>query len=232
MTQMVIRYYTYLYLQIYLIPNSKILLKIKMLDYNIFTSNSFFYPVKDNTFLCFKSLEKTDREKFIAAFQKLSKASIYHRFFGFMKELSDKQLDDLLNTDKKDHIAWTAFDIKDDDMIGVGVGRFKRSETNPQEAELALTVVDEYQENGVGTVLLAIMYYLATKLDIKIFTGIMLADNHRLIRRFKELGAKIKRIGNEYEMRLPININDFPKSNYSKKIIPVLQFLKENKFCL
>lgn len=203
-----------------------------MLDYNVFTGNSFFYPVKDNTYLCFKSLEKNDREKFIAAFKRLSKASIYHRFFGFMKELTNTQLTNLLNTDKKDHVAWTAFDIIDEELIGVGVGRFKRSNINLQEAELALTVIDEYQENGVGTVLLAIMYYLASKLDINIFTGIILADNHRLIRRFKELGAKMKRIGNEYEMRLPVftNFNDLPNSNYSKNIVPVLQFLEENNF--
>ncbi len=205
-----------------------------MLDYNIFTSDSFFYPVKDNTFLCFKSLEKTDREKYLAAFKKLSKASIYHRFFGFVKDLTNKQLEELLNTDKKNHLAWAALDIQGDDMIGVGVGRFKRSKSKPQEAELALTVLDEYQGNGVGTVLLAIMYYLGTKLDVKIFTGIILADNHRLIRRFKQLGAKMKRIGNEYEMRLPVfsNFSDLPNSEYSKNIVPVLQFLEENNFYL
>ncbi|MCK5702194.1 MAG: hypothetical protein KAI29_13610 [Cyclobacteriaceae bacterium] len=204
-----------------------------MLDLNVFTGNSFFYPLRDNTYLCFKALEKRDREKFIEGFKKLSKASVYHRFFGFMKELSDKQLEDLLNTDKKDHVAWTAFDIKNDDMIGVGVGRFKRSTTNPHEAELALTVIDEYQNKGTGSILLAIMYFLASKLEIDIFTGFILSDNSKLIQRFRELGAIMTRTGNEFEMRLPVfkNFNKIPKSNYSSVIKPILQFLKENNFC-
>ena len=61
-----------------------------MLDLKVFTGNSFFYPAKDNTYVCFKALEKRDREKFIDGFNKLSKASVYHRFFGFLKELTDK----------------------------------------------------------------------------------------------------------------------------------------------
>lgn len=204
-----------------------------MLDLTIFAGSSFFYPIRDNTYLCFKALEKVDREKFLDGFRKLSRKTVYHRFFGFMKELTEEQIEDLLNTDKKDHVAWAAFDIVDDDAIGIGVGRFRRSTVNPLEAELALTVIDEYQDKGVGTVLLAIMYYLGIKLDIEVFTGVMLSDNSKLIRRFKELGAEMIRIGTEYEMRLPIfkNINDIPKTKYSRVVKPVLEFLKENDFC-
>ena len=204
-----------------------------MLDLRVFGGNSFFYPAKDNTYLCFKVLEHADRDKFIEGFKKLSRKSVYHRFFGFMKELSPRQIDDLLNTDEKNHVAWAAFDIVDDDTIGIGVGRFRRSIDNPSEAELALTVIDEYQEKGVGTILLAIMYYLASILEIDILTGIIMFDNSKLIRRFKELGAEMKRVGPEYEMRLPIfkNFDDIPKTRYSRILRPILQFLKDNDFC-
>ena len=204
-----------------------------MLDLRVFAGNSFFYPIKDNTYICFKTLGKDDREKFIAAFKRLSQKTVYQRFFGFMKELTDKQVEDFLNTDKKDHLAWAAFDLIGDDTIGIGVGRFKRSEINPNEAELALTVLDEYQDKGIGSVLLAIMYYLASILEINILTGIILSDNFLLIRRFKELGAKMDRIGNEYEMRLPIykDFDALPNTKYSRIIKTILQFLKENDFC-
>ncbi len=204
-----------------------------MLDYQIFGGDSFFYPIRNSTYLCFKQLEKEDREKFIEGFKKLSPNTVFHRFFGFMKELTEKQVEDLLNTNKTDHIAWTAFDIIDDEAYGVGVGRFKRSETTPNEAELALTVIDEYQNKGVGSVLLGIMYYLASKLDIDIFTGFILYDNTRLIKRFKELGADFTRIGSEYEMRLPVykDFDDLPKTRYSRVLNPILQFLRENEFC-
>ncbi len=35
----------------------------KMLDQKVFSDNSFFYPIKDSTYLGYKSLEKGDREK-------------------------------------------------------------------------------------------------------------------------------------------------------------------------
>lgn len=204
-----------------------------MLDLRIFAGNSFFYPIKDNTYLCFKALERHDREKFLDGFKKLSSKSVYHRFFGFMKELTDQQVNDLLNTDKKDHVAWAAMDFVQDDAIGVGVGRFRRSETNPKEAELALTVIDAYQEKGVGTVLLGVMYYLGAILDINIFTGVIMSENAKLIRRFKELGAVMTRVGSEYEMRLPVykNFDEIPRTRYARVLKPVLQFLKENDFC-
>lgn len=203
-----------------------------MLDFKIFTDNSFFYPVKDNTYLCFKTLGKDDREKFIEGFSKLSQKTIYKRFFGFMKELTNKQIADFLDTDKKDHIAWVAFDFVGDEAIGVGVGRFKRSKTNPKEAEMALTVIDEYQGKGAGAVLLAILYYLASKSGIDTLTGIILPVNAKLIRRFRDLGATIIRVRNEYEMTLPIfkDFDKIPNSRYSSIIKTILHFLKENDF--
>lgn len=203
-----------------------------MLDLTLFTDNSFFYPVKDNTYLCFKTLGKDDREKFVEGFSKLSQKSIYKRFFGFLKKLTDEQIDGFLNTDKKDHIAWAAWDFVGDEIFGVGVGRFKRSLTNPKEAEMALTVIDEYQGKGVGAVLLAILYYLAGKSDTEILTGIILPDNVKLIRRFRELGATIIWAGSEYEMTLPVfkDFDKIPDNPYSRVIKSILHFLQENNF--
>jgi GNAT superfamily N-acetyltransferase len=204
-----------------------------MPDLSLFGGNSFFYPTKNNTFICYKILEKGDRQRLIDGFNKLSNASIYHRFFGKMKELSERQLDDFLNTDDKDHIAWVAFDIIEEEVYGVGVGRFRRSKTISTEAELALTVIDEYQNLGVGTTLLGILYFLAAKLDIEVFTGTIMSDNVKLIRRFKELGAVMTRIGSEYEMRLPVKkaFDDMPKTSYAEILKPTLNFLKDNNFC-
>jgi acetyltransferase len=169
----------------------------------------------------------------IEGFAKLSAASVYHRFFGILKELSEKQLDEFLNTDNKDHIAWAAYDIVDDDVYGVGVGRFKRSKTNSKEAELALTVIDEFQNLGVGTTLLGILYFLAANLSIEVFTGTIMSDNVKLIKRFRELGAMMTRVGAEYEMRLPVvkTIEDLPKTRYAQQLKPIMQFLKQNDFC-
>ena len=204
-----------------------------MLDLKVFAGDSFFYPIKGNDYLCFKTIDKNDKEKYLDGFKKLSSKSVYHRFFGFLKELTDQQVDELLDTDQKDHIAWAAFDIIGEETFGVGVGRFKRTPEKSNEAELALTVIDDYQGKGVGTVLLGIMYYLASQLEIDVFTGIILSDNSKLIQRFSQLDAKFNREGNEYEMRLPVykSFDDLPKTRYAYMLKPILQFLKENDLC-
>ncbi len=204
-----------------------------MLDLRIFAGNSFFYPIRDSTYACFKALEESDRDLYIAGFKKLSETSIYHRFFGFKKELTPTQIDELMNVDNYNHIAWTAFDIVDDEPMGIGLGRFKRSKTITTEAELGLTVIDEYQGKGVGSILLAIMYYLGGSVGIETFTGVILVNNVRLIRRFYDLGAQFKRINNEYEMRLPIyrDFSKLPKTDCAAVLMPVLKFLEENRFC-
>ena len=205
-----------------------------MVDLRIFAGNSFFYPIKDSTYICFKALEESDRERYIAGFNKLSETSVYHRFFGFKKELTKSQIDELLNVDNQDHIAWSAFDIIDEEPIGIGVGRFKRSKSNPKEAELGLTVIDEYQGKGVGTVLLAVMYYLGAAVGLETFSGVILVDNVRLIRRFYELGAQFKRTYNIYEMTLPVyrDFSKLPNTDYSSVLRPILKFLEENRFCI
>jgi GNAT superfamily N-acetyltransferase len=204
-----------------------------MTDLKVFAGDSFFYPIQDNSYLCFKVLEPSDRERFLEGFKNLSPQSIYHRFFGVVKELSEKQLTELLNTDRRNNVAWAAFDIINNEPFGIGVGRFKRSPTVPEEAELALTVIDEYQNRGAGTVLLGIMYHLGILLDIKVFTGLIMSDNSRLIRRFIDLGADMKRVGTEYEMRLPLfkDFNQFPQTRYAQLVKPVLTFLEDNNFC-
>ena len=205
-----------------------------MLDLRIFAGNSFFYPIRGNAYICFKSLEQRDREKYIEGFNRLSGKSRYNRFFGFKKELTPSQIDELLNVDNHSHIAWTAFDIVGDEPFGVGVGRFKRSTSRPAEAELGLTVIDDYQGRGVGTILLAVMYYIAGLVEVETFTGIILADNVKVVRWFKELGASVNLIKNEYEMRMPV-YRDFdllPKNHQAHSMRQVLDFLKENDFCI
>lgn len=204
-----------------------------MLDLRLFAGNTFFYPTTDNLYLSYKSIGKSDRANLIDGFNRLSPTSVYHRFFGFLSELSENQLDKLLSIDNKTHVAWAAFDIVNEKPLGVGVGRFRRPDIRATEAELALTVVDDYQGKGIGTVLLGIMYSLAIKLQIETFTGIIMSENDKLIRRFYQLGAQFTRNGSEYEMRLPVfqNFNDIPNSAYKHALIPILEFLQENDFC-
>ncbi len=203
-----------------------------MIDAGTFNSKILTFPSQDNERLYFKSFHAYERNELQSGFQKLSQRSVYHRFMGYIKELSNEQLDALTNLDNINRVAWVSYSVKKGVPYGIGIGRFSRSASTPNEAEIALTVIDEFQNKGVGTILFSILYYLGGQMGISTFTGIILASNLPLILRFQDMGAMMCRYTNEYEMRLPVHtdFSKIPDSRYSKIVIPILKELKMN-FC-
>jgi len=53
------------------------------------------------------------------------------------------------------------------DHPGIGVARFVRLEQDPGVAEFAITVIDEYQNRGLGTLLLKLLLKAAQSLQVR-----------------------------------------------------------------
>jgi GNAT superfamily N-acetyltransferase len=198
-----------------------------------FGGTSFIYPGREGQSFCFKVAEPSDKEKIRTGFSRLSERSVYTRFFEHLKALSDEHLDALVNADQSDHVVWGAFEVNDPVQNGIGLGRFKRDEKDNKIAELGITVIDDYQNHGVGTILLAILYYLASRSDLQYFSGVILSDNWRLLNRFIKLGAQSTRHGTEHQILVPIyrDWDDIPSNSYSDLIRKIMTHLKENKLC-
>jgi GNAT superfamily N-acetyltransferase len=71
---------------------------------------------------------------------------------------------------------------------GIGVARFVRSPSEPTSAEVAVTVIDEWQGRGLGTVLLEVIGARARREGIATFTALMLATNHQMIEVLEGVG--------------------------------------------
>lgn len=71
---------------------------------------------------------------------------------------------------------------------GVGVARYVRSEDDPEAAEIAVAVVDDWQRRGVGTRLASELARRAGEEGIRRFTGLLLADNELMLNLARELG--------------------------------------------
>ena len=72
---------------------------------------------------------------------------------------------------------------------GVGVARYVRDADDPQAAEIALTVADEWQGRGLGTELLARLSHRARQEGVCRFTGVVSCDNVPMGMLMRSVGA-------------------------------------------
>ena len=70
---------------------------------------------------------------------------------------------------------------------GVGVARYVRDRERPDAAEVAVTVIDDWQGRGVGTLLLETLSGRARAEGITTFTALMLATNREMMELFEQL---------------------------------------------
>jgi GNAT superfamily N-acetyltransferase len=103
-----------------------------------------------------------------------------------MGALGAKTLRYLTEIDHHDHEAIVALDERGD--AGIGVARYVRDPMRPECAEVAVTVVDEWQGRGLGTLLLDVLSVRARQEGIGIFTALMLARNEQMMDLFEQLG--------------------------------------------
>lgn len=155
-----------------------------------FIPESITVTLPDGQKVLLREVRTSDRERALAAFDKLSVESVYFRFWNDLLELSESMLDRLTKADQINHIVWCALNPDDIDEPGYGAASLWRFEDDPTMAEVSFTVLDEYQSRGIGTLLLAVMWLLAEKLDINMLRANVLAENKRAIDWLLDIGGR------------------------------------------
>lgn len=121
----------------------------------------------------------------------LSDKSLYSRFFTTWREMLEWQLPELVMVDYERAMAIAAIAMKDKIQKKekfVGVGRYY---INPERhtAVIAFAVLDDYQNQGIGQVLLSYLIDLARRQGLLGFTAAVLTDNetmrHVFAKRFE-----------------------------------------------
>ncbi|MFW9847066.1 MAG: GNAT family N-acetyltransferase, partial [Candidatus Thorarchaeota archaeon] len=103
------------------------------------------------------------------------------------------------------HLAICAFDTSKDPMMGIGIARYVRCEDEPLVAEAAVTVIDEYQNRGLGTQLLQTLAELADEKGIQQLRAHVLSNNISILTIARRAGARIKHYeGSVLQIDLPI----------------------------
>lgn len=94
-----------------------------------------------------------------------------------MGAFSQSQLRYLTEVDYDDHFAWVAFAADDPAHPGIGVARYIRDHDDPEVAEPAVAIVDDFQGRGLGTLLLDMLGVTAVEHGVRRFRAYVLRDN-------------------------------------------------------
>jgi len=145
-----------------------------------------------------------DKDRLREGLARLSPSSRYRRFMTTQDALSDKQLRHLTEIDYRDHMAWVALDPAQPRQPGLGVARYIRLAEEPTTAEAAVTVLDEHQGRGIGTILLEALAGSARAHGIHRFRGYVLAENIPMVEILQGLGATVAHEGSLLRVDVPI----------------------------
>ena len=159
--------------------------------------------LRDGSAVLIRQVRSTDAPLVADGFARLSAASRQMRFLGVKKDLSAAELRYLTDVDHHDHEALVALDRAGGQ--GVGIARYVRDAGDPQAAEIAVTIVDDWQGRGLGTELLARLSDRARAEGIRRFTALTDAENVAVAGGLRTAGARLVRRGRgtaEYEITL------------------------------
>ncbi|HEY9870551.1 MAG TPA: GNAT family N-acetyltransferase, partial [Candidatus Obscuribacterales bacterium] len=151
--------------------------------------------LRDGRDVTVRALHPEDRHNLEEIWHHLSPRSIYFRFFVPKKELTDKELNFFTKVDFDRHVALLAFLTENGVEVPVGVGRYvviSESE-KPKVAEVALTVEDEYQGLGIGTVLLRHLIDIARAAGVSELSAFVLSENKNMLEVFEHSGLPMER---------------------------------------
>src|SRR5215213_8232335 len=95
-----------------------------------------------------RALKPDDRGGLVAAVDRSSAQSLYRRFFGVRRNFTEQEIEAFSNVNFIDHVALVAMMEEHGRPAIVGGGRY--IVVRPGRAEVAFTVIDEYQGKGIG----------------------------------------------------------------------------------
>lgn len=142
--------------------------------------------LRDGVVVELRPLGPDDKPLLQEGMARLSSDSRRLRFMAPVDRLSRAQLAYLTEIDHATHIAWGAL-IEE---RPVAVGRIVRSAHDPALAELAITVVDDWQRRGLGNLLVRLMAELGRFLGIQVFTFEALPENEGIRGLLGSFGAQ------------------------------------------
>jgi GNAT superfamily N-acetyltransferase len=168
--------------------------------------------LRDGRKVIVRAIRPDDKALLQEGMQHLSTQSQYFRFFTHKESLSEKELQYFTELDFVKHVALFAGFDENGQFSPAGTGRYivSASETagggtvsvenviaENVSAEIAVTVIEEFQGLGFATILLKHLIKIARSQSVQEFKGTVLPANQRMLNLVTRSGLPCKQILND-----------------------------------
>jgi acetyltransferase len=161
---------------------------------------------KDGSLIHFRPIRPTDAALLLELFHSHSEQTIIHRYFVPLHELPQEMLDKFVSVDYRNDMAIIGLIPFESRERMICVGRYFRT-PGTTEAEIAVTVHDDFQRRGIGTFLVKYLAGIARRQGLSAFTAEVLADNHAMLRVFHKVFKTVESDIENGESHLHLSLN-------------------------
>lgn len=148
--------------------------------------------LRDGTPVLIRPLAAQDRAREEDFIQRLSPAARRLRFLGVFKTASPTLLDQLMKTDDPQAMAFVALAHDDGQLREVGISRYSATD-DAQRGECAVTVAEDWQQRGLGALLMRHLIDCARRHGYRQLFSIDAADNEPMRELAHYLGFQRRR---------------------------------------
>ena len=138
-----------------------------------------------------RALRPDDKDDMLAAVGRTGTQSLQRRFFVVKRGFSEKEIAFFMDIDFANHVALVALAEEDGRSVTIGGGRYVV--TAPGKAEIAFVVIDDYQGQGIGTLLMRHLAVIARKAGLKELIAEVLPENAAMRKVFGKFGFQARR---------------------------------------
>ncbi|MBA2441663.1 MAG: GNAT family N-acetyltransferase [Rubrobacter sp.] len=152
------------------------------------SKDSRILALTDGTCVPVRGIQPEDAPALRGLHGRLSERTVYMRYFGPMKELSEPKSRHVADVNDREGYALVALDPREPEQIVAVAGYEREGET--EKAEYAVLVEDRFQGRGLGLSLTRELVEAARHQGIERLYALVMYENADMLKLLKKLGIE------------------------------------------
>lgn len=171
------------------------------------------------------SVRPHNKKQISEGLRDMSPESIRYRFLGSKRDFSEQELQYLTTLDGWNHYA-IGVEERTELKRGVAIIRMVRSSELETEAEIAITIIDEYQKKGLGLFLMNLMMLAAYERKIEKLSFTFLPQNEAISKLIARIGPPIQGPQNKDYVQEFLDLKTIDLEKVKSQLLPTLPLIE------